>query len=63
MIIGLIFLSNLVRTLQKLDIRYSRYLLPLFIAIMLIASTAYGLWQGWWIGMFCLLFGYAALDR
>lgn len=60
-IIGLIFLNNLLRTLQKLDIRYSRYLLPLFIAIMLIASTAYGLWQGWWIGMFCLLFGYAAL--
>jgi O-antigen ligase len=33
----------------------ARRMLPLFIGVLCAAATSYGLWQGWWLGLFTLL--------
>ncbi len=56
-----VFLCTLIRGMRSLPPEQARMVLPLLVASLSVASTGYGLWQGWWLGMFCLLFGYAAL--
>lgn len=56
-----LFFGDLLRQMQKIEPARARAMLPLFIASLSVATTGYGLWQGWWLGMFCLLFGYAAV--
>jgi O-antigen ligase len=60
-LVGAAFFADLLRHIQKLSIHHARTLLPLFVASLSVATTGYGIWQSWWLGMFCLLFGYAAL--
>lgn len=57
---GLIgYLLNLMRT--KLSPAQCRIALPTLIAVLSVASTGYGMWQGWWLGLlflsasFCIL--------
>ncbi len=59
--IGAVLLGDLLRFMRKLEPHKARMVLPLLIASLSVATTGYGLWQGWWLGMFCLLFAYAAL--
>ncbi len=55
------FFGDLLHFMRRLDPNKARMTLPLLIASLSVATTGYGLWQGWWLGVFCLLFGYAAL--
>ncbi len=59
-----VFLIWVVRTVKNLGAAQARLILPLLIACIAAAATSYGLWQGWWIGLFTLLAAYAqALAR
>jgi O-antigen ligase len=58
------FLIWMIRIVKNLGTAQARLILPLLIACIAAAATSYGLWQGWWIGLFTLLAAYAqALAR
>lgn len=60
-LLSIVFFALLVRGIAQIGdtpekgARLSaRIALGLFIACLSVAATGYGLWQGWWIGAFCL---------
>lgn len=43
------------RAIYKLGPVNAQRILPLFLGVMVAAATSYGLWQGWWLGLFTIL--------
>jgi len=58
----LAFLMHKIRSIPRVSDR--RFAMAVFMAMFFIANTAYGLWQGWWLGAICIICMYvAALSR
>ncbi len=55
------FLGDILRRIRHLPQAARRVCLPMLAGCLLVASTAYGFWQGWWLGAFALMFCYAAI--
>ena len=49
------FIAGVMKALSGLDTQSARLSLSLFMAICAISCISYGLWQGWWLGLFVLL--------
>ncbi len=64
-IIGIIATSALVAftvgQIAKLNLNDRRIITALFIAMLAVASTGYGMWQSWWIGEFMFVIALSAL--
>lgn len=58
---GAAFLADLLECLRLQPMRERRLLLAVFIACLSVAATGYGLWQSWWLGLFCFLAGIGVL--
>ncbi len=43
------------------DAVQKRFCLSVFISLIIIAAMSYGLWQGWWLGLFVLVASFCAL--
>jgi exopolysaccharide production protein ExoQ len=56
--LGIAFCLGVLHAIYRMTQAHARIALPAFIAALSVASTGYGLWQSWWIG---LLFLVAAL--
>lgn len=56
-----LFFGDMLRQMRNLKPAAARAVFPLFVASLSVATTGYGLWQSWWLGMFCLLFAYGAI--
>ncbi len=54
---GIAFITALLLRIGRLPPRQARIMLSTLFATLAVASTSYGLWQGWWLG---LLFALAA---
>lgn len=54
-----VFFRQLLVSIEKTPVPSARVLLAVFIACLSVAATGYGLWQSWWLGLFCLLLGFA----
>lgn len=54
-LLGAGFLNFVLLRIHALERRAQRMALPTFLAVLFAASTAYGLWQSWWLGTFCAL--------
>lgn len=54
---GAALIAYLMLQIGKLPRRAARMALPTLFAVLAVASTSYGIWQGWWVG---LLFAVAA---
>lgn len=55
------FLSLLCGFYKNLTAAQNRIVLPTFIMIFSVATTGYGLWQGWWLGLMVLAAGLCAV--
>lgn len=55
------FLGDIWRRMQFLSTPSARLATGLFFAAITAAAVTYGIWQGWWIGVLCLLPSFAAL--
>jgi len=51
----------LLRAIKALPGNLARPALASAMALGVVATTGYGLWQGWWIGFFFLLIAYVTL--
>lgn len=49
------FLAFILRSLYVRPLADQRLALPVFMAALAGAAVSYGLWQGWWLGLFVLL--------
>ena len=58
---GSLFFADLLRMMRKIDARVASLALATFMACLSIAATGYGLWQSWWMGIFCVLLAYIAI--
>lgn len=56
-LLGVAFITCLMLRIGRLPPRHARIMLPTLLATLTVASTSYGIWQGWWLG---LLFAVAA---
>jgi O-antigen ligase len=59
--LGAAFLGDILSRIYKFDLPLRRFSLALLMASLSVASTGYGLWQGWWLGVFCLLIAFIPL--
>ncbi len=53
--LGSAFLCFIVEQIRKSSERLARSFFALFVAALSIGSIAYGLWQGWWLGLLAFL--------
>lgn len=53
-----LFLLHLLDTIRKLPVLAARVCLASLMGSLAVASTGYGLWQGWWLGTFILISAY-----
>lgn len=64
-VIGAAFSSVLIgyilRALMQMEAQYARLGLVVFMGLLCPAATAYGLWQGWFIGLFFMMSGYCVV--
>ncbi len=56
-----VLLLWLLQKIREMPDEARRFILPLYVTTLCIASTAYGIWQGWWVGLLTLLAAYAVL--
>ncbi len=56
-----VLIGWLLEKTRRMHDRARCFVLPLFIMTVAIASTAYGMWQGWWLGLLTLLAAYALM--
>ncbi|MCB1562690.1 MAG: O-antigen ligase family protein [Alphaproteobacteria bacterium] len=55
------FIGFILRKIGTLPGRAARVALATFIATLCVASTGYGLWQGWWLGSFAALAAFTVI--
>jgi O-antigen ligase len=55
---ALAFLGMLIKAIYEMEPEAQRPMIATLFATIAAAAASYGLWQGWWIGAFCLLFTY-----
>lgn len=55
------FFTWLIGRVRRAGENAARLFLPALFAGIAMAATSYGLWQGWWLGLFWLAAGYCAL--
>lgn len=55
------FIAKTLLAVKNLGPVRSRLCLPALMAVLLVACTSYGLWQGWWVALLGLLPAYAIL--
>lgn len=56
--LGAAFIGYLLVQIGKLPIHQAKVALPTLIAVLSVASTGYGMWQGWWLGLLFAVFAY-----
>jgi exopolysaccharide production protein ExoQ len=66
-IIGVFFAGALffyiIHVIQKhVPLAASRFILPTFMLWLSVAAFGYGMWQGWWLGLSCLVLALAVLS-
>ncbi|MCC7305232.1 MAG: O-antigen ligase family protein [Alphaproteobacteria bacterium] len=60
-LLGACLFAYILRKIWKSGRAHARFLLPLFIAILSMAATSYGLWQNWWLGTFALTLAWSTV--
>lgn len=60
-IAGSVFLKGLLYEIHKLEPLLARICLAGLMATLAVASTGYGLWQGWWLGAFVMMPAYSVI--
>ncbi|MEZ5918889.1 MAG: O-antigen ligase family protein [Alphaproteobacteria bacterium] len=55
------FIGFILRKIGTLPGHAARVALATFIATLCVASTGYGLWQGWWLGSFAALAAFTVI--
>jgi O-antigen ligase len=58
----LAFFAMTMKKIYAMDLQAHGPLLATMFATIAAAATSYGLWQGWWLGTFCLLFTFGILS-
>jgi O-antigen ligase len=59
--LGAALIGYLLLQMKHLSVAQSRVTLPTLVAVLSVASTGYGMWQGWWLGLLFVVFGYCLL--
>lgn len=59
--LGSLFLLHLLDAIRKLPDLPARVCLASMMGSLAVASTGYGIWQGWWLGTFILITAYCML--
>ena len=49
------FITAILKALSMLEHEHARLALSLFAAVLAVSCISYGLWQGWWLGLFILI--------
>ncbi len=57
-----VILGLFIRHLSSIDKAQARIALPVLVGTIIIAAIAYGMWQGWWLGLLSLLAAFAILN-
>lgn len=57
------YFSYCVKLIQGYDVNSARVFYATFIGFLCVSSTAYGLWQGWWVGAAFTLWGLCLLTK
>ncbi len=59
--LGAALIGYLLLQMKHLSVAQSRVALPTLVAVLSVASTGYGMWQGWWLGLLFVVFAYVLL--
>ncbi|MEM7651382.1 MAG: O-antigen ligase family protein [Pseudomonadota bacterium] len=53
------FVALVMRSISSLNVQSMRLCTVLFMGLLAVSCTAYGLWQSWWLGLFTLVAAFA----
>jgi O-antigen ligase len=55
------FFATLFKAMYEMKPAHARLSLALFIGVLSVSATGYGLWQGWWLGLMILMAAYVVV--